>query len=255
MVARIICVCSTWRKGRVKSRIDAATPEDPLDYSAGCLHELPPSAQPVGADTQRKVLLLHEARLAPGSSRCALDARPALRKALRERELPVRVVVTSQDEGDDVLAGVVLGCTQRLTVRDVVQRLDKEIPGGGGGGSWQLFEEGAPAAEPLLQSHRLLRDALRLPSASAREVVLRATRESSSSSRVMTYSSSASMMMMGERTESLVKRLRAAEALAADQSGAPAGEKAAARRGAEKIRRRLLTEETTTPSASAAASS
>jgi len=209
MAPRLVCVCSTWRRGRVRSRVEP-TPEDAL-LAAGCLHELPPSAQPVGADTQRKVLLLHEARLAPGSSRCALDARPALRKALRERELPVRVVT----EPPDVVPGE-LGSTQQLTVRDVVQRLVKELPG-----AWQLFEEGA--SEPLLLSHRLLRDALHLPSASAREVVLRAVRESPAP-------------CAGERAGRLAKRLRAAEALAADKGAAPPGERAAAHRGAERLR-------------------
>ena len=209
MAARLVCVCSTWRRGRVRSRVED-TPEDPL-LASGCLHELPPSAQPVGTDTQKRVLLLHEARLGPGSSRCALDARPALRKALRERELPVRVLT----EPPDVLTGE-LGSTQQLTVRDVVQRLAKELPG-----AWQLFEEGV--SEPLVLSHRLLRDALHLPSASAREVVLRAVRESPAA-------------LAGERVGRLAKRLRAAEALATDTGAAPPGERAAARRGAERLR-------------------
>ncbi len=207
---RYVSVCSAWRRGRVKSRAELVSAEA---AGGGCLHELPASTQPLSGDTRQKVLQQHERGLAPGTSRCPLDALPALRRALRSRPLPVRVV--SEPEG--VLPGV-LGCVQTLTVREVLQRLAKERPG-----DWQLYEEGATA--PLAASQRLLRDALAAPAARVDAVVLRAALPAPPA---------------GERAGRLAKRLRAAEALAAEGGGALEAEKEAARRGAAKLRRLLV---------------
>ena len=157
MASVLLCVTSSWHKGKVRSR---ATLVQGRAARAGCMHELP--AFTITEDALRKICRLHERCLPHGKARCPLDVTATLQRHLRERDLPVRI--ETEPPG---LASLIFQSAQATSLLDVLEGLQAAAPG-----QWLIFAPGLPT--PLHPSSRRVKDAV-LPTGG--EFVIRAVRK------------------------------------------------------------------------------
>jgi hypothetical protein len=198
---RFVLVTTRWsRAGGRKSqaREVCATCDEP-----GCWHELPPSEQPVGQETRRRVIQEHDRALARGELRCGQDS--STRLLMQRRARPRAVLLRCRPPLP--LQGVELGCVQTLSTRALLARVTALRPG-----AWRVR---TTAGVALADTTRRLRDVLPLGDG---PVTLLAELDQ--------------QPVDADRAESLRKRLRAAEETAA--RGDTAAERAAGERAAKR---------------------